>query len=245
MFRFFADEKDIFENKVEIRGSDFKHLKTILRAKTGDSITVVTDSGEYSAYINSFEKDYILCEIETVTGENNETTINVVLFQGLPKKAKMEAIIQQNTELGVKAFIPLLTSRTIVKISEKDKEEKKLDRWRKIAKESAKQSRRNIIPEVKSILTIDELLKLYDKDYEIIVPYELEESVPINDVLKDSKKNYLIIIGPEGGFEKNEINKLKAAGARTVTLGKRILRTETAGIAAVASVMFATGEFSK
>ncbi|MGB4439577.1 MAG: RsmE family RNA methyltransferase, partial [Sedimentibacter sp.] len=137
----------------------------------------------------------------------------------------------------------LITERTVVKLNEKDREQKKLDRWQKIAKESAKQSKRNIIPNVEGITTVKELTeRLKNENAEIIVPYELEDMRLLKDVLAESKQNYYIIIGPEGGFDIKEIEMFKEIGAHIVTLGKRILRTETAGVVAAAVVMYACDE---
>ncbi|NLA14794.1 MAG: RNA methyltransferase, partial [Tissierellia bacterium] len=158
-------------------------------------------------------------------------------------KTKLETIIQQNVELGVKSFIPLITERTVVKLNEKDREQKKLDRWQKIAKESAKQSKRNIIPTVEPIITVSELIeKLKNIDAEIIVPYELEDVKILKDVLKEPKDNYYIVIGPEGGFDIKEIEMFQEIGAHIVTLGKRIIRTETAGIVTASVIMYACNE---
>jgi len=155
----------------------------------------------------------------------------------------METIIQQNVELGVKSFIPLITERTVVKLNDKDREQKKLDRWRKIAKESSKQSKRNLVPEVEDIITVRELVeRLKKEDAQIIVPYELEDMKTLKEILSQPKQRYYVIIGPEGGFDIKEIEMLREAGAHIVTLGKRILRTETAGLVASSVIMYACDE---
>jgi len=242
MFRYFCSDENIRDNTVIITGGDARHLKTILRAHIGDVISIVTDSHEYTAEIIQIEDD-VECTLQDEVKKNNETNINITLCQGIPKQTKMETIIQQNVEVGVKSFIPLITERTIVKLNEKDRELKKLDRWQKIAKESAKQSKRNIIPQVEGITTVKELVKrLKDEDAEIIVPYELEDVKLLKDVLIEPKKNYYIVIGPEGGFDIKEIEMFKEIGAHIVTLGKRILRTETAGVVTSAVVLYACNE---
>lgn len=243
MFRYFCADDNIENNTVIVTGSDARHLKTILRAEIGDIIDVVTESNEFNAEIVEINKEDIICEIVEEITSNNETKINITLCQGIPKQTKMETIIQQNVELGVKSFIPLITERTVVKLNDKDREQKKLERWRKIAKESSKQSKRNIIPTVEDIVTVKELVeRLKKEDAEIIVPYELEEMKVLNEVLSEPKQNYYIIIGPEGGFDIKEIEMLKEVGAHIVTLGKRILRTETAGLVAATVVMYACNE---
>lgn len=243
MFRYFCDENDIDMNTVNITGGDFKHLKTILRAKIGDEVSIVTTGNEYIANITEIRSDDIVCVINEHVENNNETCINVTLCQGIPKQTKMETIIQQNVELGVKTFIPLITERTVVKLNDKDREQKKLDRWRKISKEASKQSKRNIIPEVKDIMTVKELVEmLKNEDGIIIVPYELEDKVAIKEALSVHKQNYYVIIGPEGGFDIKEIEMFQKIGAQVVTLGKRILRTETAGLVTCTALLYENDE---
>ena len=243
MFRYFCSDESIKDNNVYVTGSDARHLKTILRAHVGDVISIVTDSHEYTAEIVQMDNDDIVCTLQDEVMKNNETNINITLCQGIPKQTKMETIIQQNVEVGVKSFIPLITERTVVKLNEKDRELKKLDRWQKIAKESSKQSKRNIVPQVESITTVKELVKrLKNEDAEIIVPYELEDVKLLKDVLIEPKKNYYIVIGPEGGFDIKEIEMFKEIGAHIVTLGKRILRTETAGVVTSAVILYACNE---
>lgn len=242
MFRYFCADGNINDNTVKVTGGDARHLKTILRAETGDLISVVTESNEFKAEIVEIKED-IICKIVEEINRNNETKINITLCQGIPKLTKMETIIQQNVELGVKNFIPLITERTVVKLNDKDREQKKLDRWRKIAKESSKQSKRNIIPEVEDIISVKELVeRLKNENAEIIVPYELEDMKTLKEILSDPKENYYIIIGPEGGFDIKEIKMFQEIGAHIVTLGKRILRTETAGIVASTVVMYSCDE---
>jgi 16S rRNA (uracil1498-N3)-methyltransferase len=245
MFRYFCDDDRISNDKVTVEGGDAKHLKTILRAQPGDRISVVTESKEYIAEIIEVNKENIICTLIEEVLTCNETKINITLCQGIPKQTKMETIIQQNVELGVKSFIPLITERTVVKLNDKDREQKKLDRWQKIAKESAKQSKRNIIPEVEPIMTVKELVgKLKNEDALILVPYELEDVKLLKDVLYEPKQNYYIVIGPEGGFDIKEIEMFQEIGAHIVTLGKRILRTETAGVVTAAIVMYACNEMN-
>lgn len=243
MFRYFSAEENINKNKVIVSGGDARHLKTILRAQMGDEITIVTESSEYLASIISLEKDTIECEIKEEIISNNEASINITLCQGIPKQTKMETIIQQNVELGVKTFIPLITQRTVVKLNDKDREQKKLERWQKIAKESAKQSKRNIVPVVLDIMTLKEMInKAKDENATLIVPYELEDTKTLKEVLKDKTKDYYVVIGPEGGFDLSEITMLQESGAKIVTLGKRILRTQTAGVIASSIIIYECDE---
>lgn len=231
MFRYFANKEDFESDTVTITGDDVKHLKNTLRYKIGDEVVVINKEIEYLTVISMMDKQDIKCKIIKKIDSNNEPKINITLFQGLPKKLKMEKIIQQNVEIGVKKIVPIFTERTIIKINDKNKENKKVERWQKIAKESAKQSKRNIIPKINNIISFNEAIKelTYD-DIEIIVPYEDEKEKTLKEILNGQKKEYAIFIGPEGGFERSEIEELKAIGAKIITLGSRILRTETAGV---------------
>lgn len=243
MFRYFCLDENIKNNSVVITGGDARHLRTILRSNIGDVISIVTSSNEYTAEIKQISSDNIICDIKDEVKRNNETNINITLCQGIPKLTKMETIIQQNVEIGVKTFIPIITERTVVKLNEKDREIKKLERWQKIAKESAKQSKRNIVPKVENIISIKDLVnRLKNEDAEVIVPYELEDVKLLKEVLIQPKKNYYVVIGPEGGFDNKEIKMLQEIGAHIVTLGKRILRTETAGLVTSSVILYACDE---
>lgn len=249
MFRYFSSEEKIIDNIVKIEGTDVNHLKNTLRARIGDEVAIVTDKCEYIASLINIESDNIACKIISKTDKNNEANIHITLCQGLPKQAKMEDIIQQNVELGVKSFIPLITERTVVKLNDKARELKKLDRWRKIAHESSKQSKRNIVPEVEDILSLNELVtRLKNENAKVIVPYELEGSKTMREALSSMTLNkddkYYVIIGPEGGFDIKEIKKLQEIGAQVVTLGKRILRTETAGLVASTIILYENNEMN-
>ena len=175
---------------------------------------------------------------------NNESNIEIHLFQGLPKSSKMDLIVQKATELGVKEITPIITERVIVK--NEIGEFKKIDRYMRIALEACKQSKRSIIPDIKTPLEFDGLLtKLKEMDL-ILVPYENEEGYGIKNVIKDITEKDIkkigIIIGPEGGFEESEINILKELGAYIITLGPRILRTETAGFVCISLIMYELGD---
>lgn len=239
MFRYFASEEDIVDNKISIGGSDANHLKNILRAEIGDKLTVVTSKSEYIAEISQIGETGLLCNILEIVENNNEAVTNITICQGLPKQAKMETVIQQNVELGVKRFIPLITRRCVVKLNEASRINKKLDRWRKISHESSKQSRRNIVPEVTEILDLRKLVSLAENEKALIlVPYEKDDKTSIKKALNDNvNDNIFIVIGPEGGFDIEEIDYLIENGAKIVSLGKRILRTQTAGIVAATCVL--------
>lgn len=242
MFRYFAHEADIIDKKISIEGSDANHLKNILRAELGGEVCIVTEECEYVSKIININEFDLLCEIVKKVKNNNEAKTNITLCQSLPKQTKMETVIQMNVELGVKRFIPLLTKRCIVKLNEVSRVNKKLDRWRKVSHESSKQSRRNVVPEVTAVFGLKDIVKLAeDEGATILVPYERENHMQIKDAVGDGN-NYFIVIGPEGGFAEEEIVYLIENGARVVTLGKRILRTQTAGLVAATCIFYEKGD---
>lgn len=244
MHRFFVYKENIQDNKITIIGEDVKHIKNVLRLNEGEQISICDRMGtDYTAEISDISKEKIICSILETKTSNTEPPIEVILYQGIPKSTKMDLIIQKSTELGVAKIVPVITDRTIVKIQDRKKEEKKLERWNKITEEAAKQSKRGIIPEVCKILTFEEMLRVLRNDGLIIVPYENEGNVGIKEALKnESCKKVNIIIGPEGGFEEKEIEALRAIGSKIVSLGPRILRTETAGFITSAIVLYELGD---
>lgn len=243
MHRFFVLEENILENTIKIVGTDVNHIKNVLRLSIEDKVEVIGSKYNYDCEISHISKDDILLLIKEVKDKTNESNLRISLFQGLPKSSKMETIIQKCTELGVYNFYPVSTNRSVVKINDMKKEEKKVQRWQLIAEEASKQSKRDIIPKVENILGFNDMMEKI-KDKVVIVPYESEEKLSIKG-LKASLENVdeiNIIIGPEGGFEEYEIEKLKDSGAHIVTLGPRILRTETAGVVTAAILMYEFGD---
>lgn len=223
-----------------IRDGDFKHCKSVLRLKEGSDLFLVYNGKEYLGKILSYETNTVLCSVIKESDKTREAGINVSLYQCIPKSSKMETIVQKNVEIGVNRIIPVISYRTIVKISEQSKEEKKLTRWNKVSEEAAKQSMRNIIPMVDHIMTFKQMISdLRQSKGLIIVPYENESNNSLRSI-KIDRSEVGIVIGPEGGFEDFEIEELKNAGAHIVTLGPRVLRTETAGIVACALCMYKT-----
>lgn len=248
MPRFFVKNSQINDNKIIICGEDIKHIKNVLRKQIGDDIEICDQDTEnsYKCEIEKIDEQSITTQIISVLDDISEN-IKVDIFQGLPKSDKMELIIQKSVELGANAIIPTCMKRCVVKIDKKD-ENKKIERWNKIAESASKQCGRNYIPQVKPIIDIKEIDNIV-KDYDvIIVAYENEKENTIKAELKriknSEKKEDLkigVVIGPEGGFEENEIIQLKNAGAKVVTLGKRILRTETVALNLLSILMY---EFS-
>ncbi len=236
MHRFFIRETDIEGQLIAISGSDAKHIREVLRMKPGDKLELVSELWVYSCEITQSDRSKVEALILSRNNKMNEPKLSISLYQGLPKSAKMEYILQKCTEIGVKRFCPVITGRSVVRITDIKKEEKKLDRWRQVLEESAKQSMRDIVPELTNIMKFEDMLKDLEGKT-ILVPYEEEEERTLTEFFRKHKgsDNLAIVIGPEGGFEETEIERLKDAGAEVVTLGRRILRTETAGLV-VASI---------
>lgn len=244
MNRFFVDKSNIDGDKVYIEGEDVKHIKNVLRLKVDDIISVCDKAKtDYIVKISAIDKSRVEGVILNQEPSKAEANIDIILYQGLPKAAKMELIVQKAVELGVTEIVPVITERTVVKIQDKNKEEKKLDRWNRISEEAAKQSKRAVLPQISSIITFDEMIKTLSNESFVIVPYENEEQTNLKEILKGAQTDRVsIIIGPEGGFGDEEIIKLKNIGAHVVTLGPRILRTETAGFTTIAIVMYELGD---
>jgi len=242
--KFFVKSEQVNNDKIEITGEDVNHIRNVLRLTKCEKIKICDtgNSKNYICEINDISKEEVICNIiEEVSGEA-EGNVILHIYQGLPKADKMELIIQKGTELGVSEFIPVNFKRSIVKISEKD-EKKKIDRWQKIAEVAAKQSGRDIIPTIRNIENIKNICNNINEYDIVLVAYELEEQNYIKNELlkiKNNNTNYriAIVIGPEGGIDEEEINLLKSAGAKIVSLGKRILRTETVALQVSSIIMY-------
>lgn len=245
MYKFFVPESLIIADEALIEGDDYKHISKVLRLKIGDKIGINNCSGrEYMGEITSIDKRYVHVNILNEITVNNESSLKIYLFQGLPKSSKMDLIVQKATELGVTEITPIITQRVVVK--NELNEFKKHGRWSRIILEACKQCKRSIIPEVYPPIEFEELLKrLINMDL-IVVPYEEEDGFGIKKVIGKIEKEKInkaaVIIGPEGGFEAIEIEKLKACGAFIVTLGPRILRTETAGFVCASILQYELGD---
>ena len=241
--RIFTDAANIGDKYIKITDKgDIKHMTKVMRLSEGDTVDV-SDSmeWEYTAEIISVDSDEVLLAIVDKQKFAREPEIRVTLFQGVPKAGKMETIIQKCVELGVHAIVPVFMERTVV--VEKGNFGKKLDRWQKISDEAVKQCKRGMIPQIEDQLQFKEMLpKLADFDL-ILFPYENETGYSIKDCLRslpiDARpQTVAIVIGPEGGFSDKEAELMDEHGAVRVTLGKTILRTETAGMAALAMTMY-------
>lgn len=244
MPKFFVKSQQINENKIIIEGQDVNHIVNVLRMKQGEEIKICNyELGKnYLANIIKCQKDKVECNIIKELESNTESNVEITIFQGLPKFDKMELIIQKATEIGVNKIVPVLMKRTIVKLN--GKEDKKIDRWKKIAEIAAKQSMRDKIPIVNNIETINDIINKRNELDILLIAYENEKNNTLKQELKkikgkNKKYNIGILIGPEGGIDKSEIEiLLKYRNVKIVTLGNRILRTETAGLVMASNIIY-------
>ena len=244
MRKFFVKENQINNDKIEIIDEDVNHIKNVLRLSVGEKIKICDSDNKinYICEISEISKQNVICNILEKAQNEAEGNVELCIYQGLPKADKMELIIQKGTELGVVEFIPVNMKRCIVKLDGKD-EAKKIDRWNKISEVAAKQSGRDIIPKVRSLETVKQLENQI-KDFDLfLVAYEMEKENYIKNELqklKSTKENYKIavLIGPEGGLEPVEVETLKTAGAKVISLGSRILRTETVALQVSSIIMY-------
>ena len=242
MYRFYIEKSQIKDEQIVITGSDVNHIKNVLRLEKGDWIVACDNDGmDYISRICSLGSSEVVLEIEKRQKTESELDCQIVLFQGLPKKDKMELIIQKAVELGVSEIVPVEMKRCVAKLSGQKKIDAKLSRWRAIAESAAKQSGRGIIPKVSEPVSIQ---KAFERAQELeysMIPYELQEGMEESrQIVAEActKQSVGIFIGPEGGFEKEEAADAAACGIKPISLGKRILRTETAGMAVLAIMMF-------
>lgn len=238
MYNFFVNEK-FNENTYKIEKNDYNHIKNVLRMKVGDEILISNGKKGDLCVIEKILEDCIIAKIIESDFLNTNLSIEIYLFQGIPKQDKMELIIQKSVELGVNKIIPVETHRSIVKIEEKKKADKLL-RWQAIAESAGKQSKRTLIPSVCPLLNFKQAIDLAKTLDLVILPYESHKGMAsTKDFLKEIRNGMKIgvIIGPEGGFEESEIEYALNNGVKTISLGKRILRTETASITTLSMLM--------
>ena len=241
MQHFFVSPEQVKEEKIYVEGGDVNHMKNVLRMKTGEELTVNDGEGsQYLCAVESYEADMAVLKILGKKQDESELASKIYLFQGLPKQDKMELIVQKSVELGAYQVIPVGTKRAVVKLDAK-KAKKKVERWQQIAVSAAKQAGRGIIPEVGEVCTYAQALKQAEELDVVLIPYELakgmEETKQIIAGIRPGQ-SVGIFIGPEGGFEEEEVALAMKTGANPVTLGKRILRTETAGLTMLSVLMF-------
>lgn len=242
MFHFFVEPYQINDKTVIITGGDVNHIKNVLRMKVGEEVAISNgvDGKEYRCGITAFEEDRVVLELRFVKEDGLELPSRVHLYQGLPKADKMELIIQKAVELGVFEIIPMETKRAVVKLDAK-KAKQKTERWQAIAEAAAKQSKRRIIPVVREPIPFGKAVEEASSMEVKLIPYELAEGM---DRTRERMENLpenadiAVFIGPEGGFDEKEIELAMQNGIEAITLGKRILRTETAGFTVMAWIMY-------
>lgn len=242
MYHFFVAPEQIGEKEIWIEGSDVNHIRNVLRMAPGEKITISSGENgkEYFCEVREFLEDQIIAEILEQKEASSELPSKLALFQGLPKSDKMELIIQKAVELGAYEIVPMATHRAVVKLDQK-KEESKRKRWNAISQSAAKQSKRTVIPKVTRVFSFREAVDYAAETYDVcLVPYECAEGMEQTRAILNSVQpgmSVAILIGPEGGFEESEIAYAREKGIRPITLGHRILRTETAGLAVLSSLM--------
>ncbi len=245
MEKFFVNPEDVLENTILIKGADVNHIKNVLRLPLGKEILINNRQGtDYKCIIRLIDSHIIETEIIDILEQSNEPVVKTILFQALVKGEKMEFVIQKAVEIGVTAIVPIITDRCVVKLETEKKIQSKCERWQKIAESAAKQSKRSIVPEVKFPMTFNEALQ-YAKDSceTCCIPFENEKSNHIKDYLRQSLVESIgIFIGPEGGFTDEEIEEADSFETKPITLGRRILRSETAGLVTLANIMYEMGE---
>lgn len=238
MYNFFVNNEQIINSEATITGADYNHIVKVLRFNCGQKIYISNkdNAKSYLAEIIAIDKNKVICKLIS-ENESTENKVKVTIFQGIPKSDKMDFIVQKCTELGALSFYLVEMKNCVMKLNNEDK---KIARWQNIAEASSKQSKRNVIPKVNGKITIDDVIvKLEEYDLSLVA-YESEKKQSLKSVLLQNKnvKSIAIIIGPEGGIDQDEYNKLCSAGAKSVTLGKRILRTETAPIAMLSMINY-------
>ena len=241
MPRFFVKPDQVDDTSITITGNDVNHIRNVLRMRCGEEVSVSDGQGkDYFCTIASLDKDQVCLHIENSWDSYVELPTKLYLFQGLPKGDKMDLIVNKAVELGVFEIIPVVTARTIVHLDPK-KALKKVERWQALCESAAKQSGRGLIPKVAPVTAFKDALKMAAGMDAVIMPYEqakgMDEARRAVRGMK-GKTSIGIFIGPEGGFDPAEVLMAQEAGAVTMTLGKRILRTETAGLAVLSILMF-------
>lgn len=248
MHRFFVSREQINENEITLLGEDVKHVRNVLRLSVGDKLMLCDSAGhDYEAEITEISSEFVRTKVLFMKSSLAEPGVSVVLYQGLPKAGKMETIVQKAVEIGAVEIVPVKTARSVVKIEDDRKEAKKLERWNRVSYEAAKQSGRGIVPPMAPMMSFrDAVLRAGDEADLVLMPYELETTCPLSEVLKhhSGAKRIAVFIGPEGGFSDSEAELMTKEGGILVTLGRRILRTETAGASVLSVLMYQYGEWA-
>lgn len=241
MQQFFVHPSWVDGNRIYMEGPDVNHMKNVLRMKPGEDVRISNGEGKkWLCCVNRYEDGKAVLDIFRELDTGAELDSRLYLFQGLPKGDKMDYIVQKAVELGAHAVIPFAAGRSVVRLDEK-KARKKVERWQAIARSAAEQCGRDIIPEAGPVMTFEQALRTAADLDVVLIPYELEQGMKKTaEVIEKIRpgQSVGIFIGPEGGFEEREVELARKAGAVPVTLGKRILRTETAGPAALSILMY-------
>ena len=248
MPKFFVNEEQINNQEIKIQGTDVNHIKNVLREKIGSELIICNEKTgqDYLCEIKEIKEENIICNIKEKLLNNAESNIKVTIMQGLPKADKMELIIQKSVELGVNNIIPIEMKRCVVKLKDKDKI-KKIERWQKISVVAAKQSGRNIIPEINQVENLKNICETFENYDIVLLAYENEKENTIKNELKQLKEKnqnknedvkIAILIGPEGGITEEEVEIARKKGAKIITLGKKILRTETVALNVLSIIMY-------
>ena len=242
MYHFFAEHENISDDYIDIRGGDVNHIKNVIRLKAGDEVLISSgDNYDYLCSIERISDDVVTAKIIETREKMNELPVKVYLFQGLPKADKMELIIQKAVELGVVyEIVPVSMKRSVVRLDEK-KARTKTTRWNAISESAAKQSKRSIIPHVSEVLSFKQALEKAKELDVLLLPYECAEGMAYTRMVVSKIKpgqSVGIFIGPEGGFDGDELKLASEAECNIITLGKRILRTETAGMMLMSVIMY-------
>ncbi|MDK2808498.1 MAG: rRNA (uracil1498-N3)-methyltransferase [Clostridiales bacterium] len=242
MHCFYVNKDQILEDRIKILGEDVNHIKNVLRKSLGEQLLLCDKEGLfYTVQIDTLDAREIWTRIQSIEAAKTELPTKIYLFQALPKKDKMELIIQKAVELGVYEVIPVASTFCVMKLEDKKKEQKKIERWQAISEAAAKQSGRGIIPSIHTPVSFKEAITMAGRLDAAVIPYENAEGIKASKeaILNLSKKTAVgIFIGPEGGFSTEEIELAKKASVDPITLGKRILRTETAGFTILSLLMF-------
>ncbi len=242
MYRFYIQENQIGTEGIVITGSDVNHIRNVLRLEPGDWVVACDGAGkDYVSRIRTVDGGQVVLQIEKIQDTGTELPVKITLFQGLPKKDKMEFIIQKAVELGVYEIVPVQMKRCVVRLDEEKKARRKRERWQAIAEAAAKQCDRGIIPVVHAPVTMEQAFDIAEGIEYNMIPYELQDGMEASrEIVEEACRHQTvgIFIGPEGGFEAEEVSQAAAKQIHPLSLGKRILRTETAGMALLSIMMF-------
>ena len=237
MHRFFADENGIVNGVAQLEAEDAQHASRVLRLQPGDEVTLFCEGEAYAAVIDSFDNGVSVRVGDKL--KSPEATVRVTLYQGVPKGDKMDFIVQKCTEGGIHRIVPVNMPRCVAKLDGKD--DKKRARWQRIAREAAKQAFRPVTPEIAPVVSMKQLPQLLSQHQLVLAPWEDEHALSLRQVISPDVTDVAIIIGPEGGMSEEDMAHFRTCGAQSVTLGPRIFRTETAGLASLIAIMTLTG----